>query len=345
MRELGSADRFRDDHGMKLLFLATGCDGSIPLGIPAEIALLEGIFRNARQEFMALPAATVEQIPSALFRRSCDVLHFTAHGEGDVLQTMTGRGGIVAASPDHLLAFIDAKRGPRLLYLNACDSAGIAKAMVAKWPNQGVPFAIGVSAPVSADYCTAAAGSFYERLLGGMSLQSAFDSADQQLLQASSGRVCLKLHPAPGQDAKETYFRPQILARLARRYERGDGQFEIIFGIRNAPRETRQTVFFTDDDDMIDSPDDALGNQLCQISRRQRDRSGIVWCDRLEAWRIKADFDVHAVGVTYDEGHWFVSSTFVDAFQRYHAIAGIQDQRSLDPDALAKAVEELARWT
>jgi len=326
---------------MKLLFLATEGDGSIPLGIPAEMALLKEHFRRAREDFIAIPDITAEHIPSELFRQSCDALHITAHGEGDVMQTITERGGIVGTTPEHLLAFIGAKADLRLIYLNACDSAGIARKLVEHWPTRGVPFAVGTSGPSSADNCTATAGTFYERLLGGVSLQSAFNTADQHMRQASSGRSGLILHCAPGADAALTFFTPQILAKVVRRIDEMYDDYRIVFGIRGAPLNTRQVLFFAPDANMIKDDGKPLGNQSCQVLRQDTDGNDLIWCARTEVWSIDGEFKVHAIGFKGNNEHWFTTSSLSQALIDWHALPSTDGAIKPELDRLLSLIKRL----
>jgi hypothetical protein len=157
---------------VKILYLATRGEGRTPLSIEREVDMLTRTFADTLVEFRALPWARAESLVRDLSTQQFDVLHITAHGEGEALQVLDEKGATVMMSAEQILAFLPQMQKPRLVYLNACDSGPLAKQLAAQ-----VPFAIGSTLPLGNDQAIHAALSFYWRVLLGGTIEEAFQAA------------------------------------------------------------------------------------------------------------------------------------------------------------------------
>ncbi|KAA1052481.1 CHAT domain-containing protein [Azospirillum argentinense] len=299
---------------MKVLYVATKGESATDLSPDLEIDKLRRCFAGSVVDFAAIPNISAEELPAELSNREFDVLHIAAHGTGGALEVRSVRGTVLA-HPEQIATFLLPSRLPRLVYLNACDSAGVAEALVHR-----VPFAIGTTAPVASDYAIHTALSFYLRLLLGGSVAEAAEVARSALGMFSSLRADIKLFAKAGEDPERTRLvaSPEILVSLPSGYKLGDDVVEINFGVRGVPEGTLQVVFFSDDEDLLNDGKQTLAAQLCAVTRRRPTRDGEVWCDRSESWDVGGDFRLFAVGVTADGRRWTVTSHLCDALRRWY---------------------------
>lgn len=111
-----------------------------------------------------------------------DVVHFSGHATeqtpGGVLSSQSlvlqGLGGIGTdlMSVDVLARALPQPGGPRLLFLNACNTHRFAQRLAGYVPN-----VIGMRDLVSIDFCTTFANGFYRALLKGLSVEEAVAAA------------------------------------------------------------------------------------------------------------------------------------------------------------------------
>ncbi|MFN8090746.1 MAG: CHAT domain-containing protein [Vicinamibacteria bacterium] len=182
------ADRAPRRRGRLRLLVASSRPGGVPaVGVAEERAAMHAAFRELARAGLArveaLPRATPAKLQRRLAAGDVDVLHFAGHGafdaarrEGSILlEDERGRARPVAA--DALRAIV-ARRGLRLVFLNACESArggrvewnrGVAPALVAA----GVPAVVANQYPVEDRAATAFARDLYASLARGLSIGDA----------------------------------------------------------------------------------------------------------------------------------------------------------------------------
>jgi hypothetical protein len=322
---------------VKILYLATRGEGRTPLSIEREVDMLTRMFADTLVELRALPWARAESLVRDLSTQQFDVLHITAHGEGEALQVLDEKGTTVMMSAEHILAFLPQMHKPRLIYLNACDSGPLAKQLAAQ-----VPFAIGSTLPLGNDQAIHAALSFYWRVLLGGTIEEAFQAARGIVGLLSGKRAEVTLHEQRERTASQTRLlpKPRILAAFAGGIPKGEKKFfEVTFGIEGAPTETSQVVFFTDDESVIDSDsDEPITAELCAVARGRPNKDSALWCDRLESWDVSGDFRLFAVGVTSSGPRWTASSSLCEALGAWHS------REKRDMKQLSSALNSLRRW-
>lgn len=227
---------------MRLLLLAANPDTSSTLSLDREITALQRRFLEVSPEpfeFVPMPDLRAEDLPSVLRRVEPDILHVTAHGETSHLVLADSGGAPVEITPERLAAFLSPSRPPRLVYFGGCKSADMAKGALGP-----VAMAVGTAATIGNGPARAAAVAFYERVLGGDSVQVAFAAA--RAMAATMGGVELELHVSEGVDPAREVLRPRprLVACFARVQEGPDRTFPIRLGVAQCPRLATQLVAF-----------------------------------------------------------------------------------------------------
>jgi hypothetical protein len=235
-----------------------------------------------------------------------------------------------------LAAFLPPDRKPRLIYLNACDSQDIARALAAT-----IPMAIGSTAPITNRAARAGAVTFYERVLSGTSIQHAFSVAQKMVEMLQDRQASAVLHVRPGLDPDDVVL--HTVPRIIADFVNGDptprrGHYKIRLGLVGCPANTTQVVFFTDDEKFIDDEEDNLPEDLCLVARGVPVR-GVLWVAAEDDWEINGDFRLFAAGVTGDGTTFSLASTLCEAIEtRYH----LASRHDLSSD-IAAALAELRR--
>jgi hypothetical protein len=282
--------------------------------IEREVDMLTRMFADTLVEFRALPWGRAERLVQDHSTQQFDILHITAHGEGEALQILNEKGATVMLSAEHIAAFIPQARKPRLVYLNACDSEPLAKQLV-----EQVPFAIGSTLPLANDQAIHGALSFYRRVLLGGTVQEAFHAARGMIGLLSGNRAEVTLQEQREKTASHTRLlpKPRILAAINGGISRGEKRFfEVTFGAEGVPAETWQIVFFTDDENIISvGSDEGHTAELCAVARGRPSLEGTLWCDSVESWDISGDFRLFAIGITSGGARWTTSSSLCEALE------------------------------
>jgi hypothetical protein len=302
---------------MKIVYLATRGERGIPLSVEREVDMLSRTFVGSFVEFRPLPWARAENLSRDLSDEKIDILHLSAHGEGEHLQIRNEQGATVMMTARHILSFLSRARGhPRLIYLNACDSCSVAKMLAME-----VPFAVGSTLPILNDQGLHAALSFYSRILLGDTVQEAYQAARAIVnMLASDRHDVLLFQKRPNSAAKVALLpKPRILAKFVSSLRK---EFvEVVLGADNVPPETSQIVFFTDDDAVIDADDttEPITQGLCMVARGTvTPPNSKLWCDEIESWRISGDFNLYAIGVTKDGRKWTSEATVCEALRLWY---------------------------
>jgi hypothetical protein len=305
---------------MRLLYIASNPSDLTSLNLEREITELQRQASEVSAEpisFVFLPGLRFEELPRELNRHRPDVVHLAAHADDEKLALAHEGGGTVEVTARMLGAFFSRSRPPRLVYVNACDSDGIADDLVKQ---QGIAAAIGSTAPITNRAARNAALAFYGRILDGESVSDAFETGVQMLEALEGQRASAKLFHRPDIDPKMEVLhrRPRLVASLAKQsYTKpgpGPDTFLIRLGLTGCSPNTTQTVFFTDDETFIDPkrPDDT--GDLCFVVRATPVR-GTVWASNRNLWEVRGDFRIFASGVTGDGEHFTVSSTLCEALE------------------------------
>lgn len=325
---------------MKVLYVASNPDPRAALNLEHEVTELQRAFLAASgdlAELIFLPSLPFEDLAGHISRHKPDIVHISAHGSNGVLALATGDGRqFVELTGDMLCSFLDVEPAPKIVYLNACNSATVAKQVLRR-----VPAAIGISTPITNLAATKAAVAFYSRLLEGRSIKQAFQGCEMVMRGIDNS-------PGMARCFFRSYMRPEdtflhtptrIVARFWKDNVRfaADRHCSFELGLVGARRNTTQVVFFTDDESFI-TRRDRLEESLCTVTLA-RPVKGEIWTE--ERWRAVGDFKLFACGVTADGGHYSVSSTLCSALQ-FHYLA---KKRSGDvealPAAIRKSIEEL----
>jgi len=279
--------------------------------------------------FKFLPALPIEEISGEILKFRPTLLHLAAHGDEKELRLANAANKLIKVTGDLLAALLDVGAPPTLVYLNACNSAKIAKAITSV-----VPMAIGTTAAITNRAARASALVFYERLLSGGTVAQAFRTSNALLTSLSQGVASSVLCESGVLDPKHTALLevPEILARFVRNesgkkkgqlnLEPNDyGDFEFEFGMIGCPPDATQVVFFTDDDTFIleDEPDDEgleswRAGWLAKVAKGPPVR-GTIWSDETE--EAAGDFRFVAAGMTGDNRSFCVSTTICDALDSY----------------------------
>jgi hypothetical protein len=306
--------------------------------------MLSRIFAGTFAEFRPLPWTRAENLSRDLVSQDFDVLHITAHGEGEFLQVLYEQNTPVPMSAERIISFLPPQGGPRLVYLNACDSEQVAQRLI-----QRVPFAVGSTLPLSNDQAIHGAIAFYWRVLLGSTVHDAFEAAKNMVGMLSIDRASMCLHEKAGFDASKSILlpEPKIVAAFARGLPSEPKNFyEVLFGVEGTPRGTTQVVFFTDDEDLISDDDDegSLAEDLCMVARGAPNEDGSLWCDRAESWDVSGNFNLYAIGVTAEGRRWTAAGTLSDALERWHTREFSGRTRRAMQRSLAEVLQALRGW-
>lgn len=301
---------------MKLLYVATRGEGATDLTIEREVDALSRQFAGTQIQFQPQPSTRAEALVRDLSSADFEILHITAHGEGSKLQVLDGTGHTVMMTAEHVKSFLPSIRRPCLIYINACDSKQLVEELV-----ECVPFVIGSTLPIENNQAIQGALSFYWRLAIGDTVGDAFRAARSMVDMLSDQRAEIVLREQVSGAAQHTRLlaKPRILASFTQGIPRQPRNwYEIVLGVEDAPSNTTQVVFFTDDPELIDdADDDPLGAQICAIARRSP-AMGSIWCDNTEAWDLSGDFRIYATGVTSDQTAWTTSAMLCEALTAWH---------------------------
>lgn len=317
---------------MRVLYIASNPDKEGDLLLEKEVTDLQrrlSVGSGISVSFKFLPALPVEEISAEILKFRPTLLHLAAHGDEKELKLANAAKKAVKVTGDLLAALLDVGAPPTLVYLNACNSANVAKAVTSI-----VPLAIGTTASITNRAARASALVFYERLLSGGTVAQAFRTSNALLTALSQGLASSILCESGTLDPKHTTLLevPEILARFARRdsgkssgklnlQPNSDGDYEFEFGLIGCPPDTTQVVFFTDDDSFIleEEPDDEYHESwragwLARVVKGPPVR-GTIWSEEPE--EAAGDFRIGVAGMTGDNRSFCVSSTICDALDSY----------------------------
>lgn len=311
---------------MKILYVASNPDQQNTLLLEREITLIQQKLSSissslAPLEFIPFPHIEPNDLLDELRHRPPDILHLSAHAgiNGVVMESSGQQLWISAAKLTKLLRALPVR--PRLVYLNACNSAEIASHLT----NEGVvDFAIGAQVPIQNGPAIKTAAIFYDWLARGHSVQAAYDAASALLdiFQDQENALVLKCHTGAKPECTQLQAIPMIVARVPRiqagtnkgklRLDRkADGFYNIEFGILNCPPDTTQVVFFVDDWSFIQD-ENSLEEDLCEVKREEA-KEAELWFD--SQWDANKDYHVYATGVRARGETFTISSSPSEALK------------------------------
>lgn len=300
---------------MKVLYISSNHAKNSTLMVEHEITELQrdaiyGVGR--RMEFVFLPALPFEDVENQILVHKPDIVHISAHGEEDSLELVDSKGNPRKLT-DVALRVLLAPSPPKLVYLNACDSAALAEAIT-----DIVPFAIGTKAPITNFAARKGAVAFYRALAQGRTLSSAFASSESTVKLL--GDIETSLFPESGESASDPVFYEPI--RLVAHFHDHKTEFtkataDFDIGVAGCPASTVQIVFTTNDRAFLSDDDDSLEDDLCSVSL-DMPWNGEVWLDY--AWNSWGDIKIFALIITASGEHFSVSSTLCDALTAFYQV-------------------------
>jgi hypothetical protein len=309
---------------MKVLYVASKSPVETDLMLTAEITELQRRFAARAAdvvEFNLLPDLSVEELPGELSRFRPDILHIASHGEDEGLSLSARAGDAISVSAPVLHAFLPPNRIPRLIYLNACNSGPIAKELALKW---SVPMTIGSTAPITNRAARSAAVAFYDRLLAGLPVHTAFVTCKRMLEAMTKSHASANLfHSQETKPELEILHPvPMLLADFGNPQARPhrEGEYSFRLGLRGCPANTTQVIFFTDDESFAGDEED-WENDMSWIIRTAP-VNGVIWSSDAW-WRANGDHRLFAVCARAGSDCFTVAGMLCEAIEnRYRSSRG-----------------------
>lgn len=319
---------------MRFMFVASNPAGHDPLMLESEITELQKVFLRARGEpvnFFAFPDMAIEEFSGKLLEINPDILHISSHLSSEKLEFSRRDDQLAAFNVNQLIHIIGPlRKTPKLIYLNACDSQDMASSLI-----DTVPVAIGTTAPITNGAACLGAAIFYEHILAGNNLKTAF-LASQALISTWDPGTRTELFARHLSKANKQilYQAPRIIARFeSDRPPTSTGEFWLELGLLGCPSDVNQTVFFTNDGEYAEfNEEDSLEAALCLVVRDNPIRS-VLWSDYL--WYADGDVPIFATSVTGSGRHLTTSSTICDAIKDYYGFV----REVAMPSKVAQAVQ------
>ncbi|PWW04247.1 hypothetical protein DFR52_101941 [Hoeflea marina] len=304
---------------MKILYVASNPQANATLLAENEITELQSAAiygRGRRMDFLFLPALPYEELETHIWNYRPDIVHISAHGDKEQL-TITSSSRQNIGLPASALNTLLAPAPPKLVYLNACDSADIAKGIC-----DTVRYAIGTTAPITNFAARKGAIAFYRAIGQGRTLRSAFESSRstvEVLSSAGGSKVETILFPENGIEDDAVLHEP---TRIVAHFESHDfklnkhGVAKLEIGVAGCPDQVRQVVFCTDDETFIED-DSELETSLCSVNLGYAWK-GEFWLD--EVWQTFGDMRIFALLISANGEHVSVSSTVCDALEEFYQV-------------------------
>lgn len=308
---------------MKILYVASQAPESESLAVAREIMDLQQQLSETSSDVLKtvfLPDITIEELPIALSKHRPDILHIAVHGSTAGLWFAkeafdASPRELVNLSGPALASFLEPDHPPRLIFLNACESAGIAKSLA----ERGF-LAIGTTAPITNQAAIAATRLLYHRILNGRHVAEAFRAMDSLVSCLQTEKIKLNL-AVPKHDTADRplYRKPTLVARLADGFKIDDGSaIPCFIGLAGVPADTIQVVFFTHDNSfLLTDRKNSLEDELSEIIR-DTPRGGEIWTET--TWMPIGNFRLAACGITADGRTFSTSGMLVDSLDAYSAM-------------------------
>jgi len=264
---------------LKVLYIAGTPEKRDSLLEIAEVTELALLLREPH-EFVPLPDTPVNLLRGMINRFRPDVLHLAAHGESSAIQLRDFDGSAKPVTADTLQRYLVQEEPVALVYLNACNSAELAKSLAEK-----IPAAIGFEGRIANSTARHAALHFYEEVLAGKSILDAHDVSAAFVNTAAEGKDCRCVLEGSA-DAKRV--RLCIPLTLLARISSANGEsYGIELGLEGVPANTSQIVFYLSEPTLEDAARAAasgadtkarevtLASALCRVIGRPRGKTPI----------------------------------------------------------------------
>jgi hypothetical protein len=181
------------------MFLAADPSKQTQLALDEEVRAMTATLRAADYRDIRLISAWAvrpSDLQQLLLEHRPDIVHFSGHGTSDSALVLEDDNGPAPVSPAAMTSLFRAfKRPPRVVVLNACDSAEHAKALAGV-----VDCTIGMKEPIGDKAAAKFSEAFYRALGFGESLQTAFDL----------GKNAIALDGQTGADIPALFHRPAV---------------------------------------------------------------------------------------------------------------------------------------
>jgi hypothetical protein len=257
---------------MKVLYVAGTPDGSKMLLESTEVTELQLVFHAsglAVHEFIALPDLPLHLLPDALNRFQPDIVHFAAHGEGNVLKLRDFANQPVPVDAEMLKQLISSAASPAsLLYFNACNSALLAKGLSKSIPS------IGFEGELPNPIARHAAVLFYQAVMRGDSLEQAYRAtADYVRVTGREKGIRCVIEGSP-EALEQRLYVPLTIVAKAGSTTRNASVSIIRLGIRGVPSNAKKAVLCICEDRieqdiqqmiMDSSRERVLAGEFCRI--------------------------------------------------------------------------------
>jgi hypothetical protein len=245
-------------------------------------------------------------------------------------------GEYVKITSEMLSGFLPPNHAPRLIYINSCNSMGIAQRLV---ESGVVPLAIGSTAPITNRVARTSAVAFYERVLAGLTIEQAFNACKHMAEAMAGAKASVRLFRSHEVSPETDILHP--VPRLIADFTKGkltphrDGHYSFRLGLIGCPTGTTQVTFFTDDESFI-TDDDNYENDLSWIIR-DTPVNGLLWADEEMVWRSEGDHRLVAAGLKSGEGCFIVECTLCEAIENRYRLSTLRRI----PPAVGKAIRSL----
>ncbi len=320
---------------MKIMYVGCNPAGAVDLLMDSEVTGLARLFRGRNGEpveFLPFPRLPIEELPLVIASERADILHVAAHARNGRLIFANAAGHKVELGSDELAVYLKIPSPPTLVYLNACDSQKIARQLTSV-----VNIAIGTTSGITNRTARASAILFYDRILGGATVQDAFEAGRVTMATMQSKRLTSAIYSARGVDpgVLRLYQSPCLVARFVKgKYTSNKkDEFQIEFGIAGCPSNTSQVVFFWDetaDVKPIHASEVVRGTPV----------DNVFWNDDTDEM-IFGDYRAYATGTTTGGVAFTVGSTVCTALEVYFKLVG--KERAQIPKEARQAIETLRR--
>lgn len=337
---------------MRILYIASNPEGANPLQLEREISLLQKKLDEAlttdHLDLRVYSHLNIDELPDVVSRLAPDVIHLAAHGQDDAIMLAHQERGHVRLDGRMLGGLLAATRvRPKLLLLNACNSAAMAETLTGH-----ADFVIGTDAPISNVGARSMAATLYSLLASGSSLGSAFDAAknildiiDQESVQAilyPQGSAPIARRTTLTDPLRIIANFPAVEKWLDKEHvapQKGFNPSEpaVQFGVAGAPESTRQIQFFTDDSEVIADETGSLAEARGWMLE-QRPFRGEIWVEPYYSYY--GDMWWYTSVVTSERKIHCASATTVAALRRYYFD---EEWRGPVPPDIASEIETAIR--
>jgi hypothetical protein len=173
----------RDEGGLRILFLASNPQTTLPLDLAEEMRSLENELRAVkfRDKIVLVIGQAVrpDDLVRLLRRDRPTIVHFSGHGSDEVITLRTEIGDLTV--PGSVLARVFRGRDIRLVVLNSCFSDAQAIAL-----KDVVGAVIGTTAAVDDEAARRFTAAFYRTLGDGHSIKEAFHDGEDAVAVENS---------------------------------------------------------------------------------------------------------------------------------------------------------------